>query len=144
MLVFLLSDTVGFIRKLPTQLVESFKSTLAESVEADLLLHVVDISNPGFEDQMQSVKQTLDGIGAGEKPIILVFNKIDAFRGDDDNFFVGNTGLTAAQFEKSWLAKEHTPAVFISAHTRNRENAVIKVELVDADTADTRHSLDKN
>lgn len=113
-LPFLLSDTVGFIRKLPTQLVESFKSTLAESMEADLLLHVVDISNPGFEAQMMSVKETLLEIGAADKPEIIVFNKIDAFA-SDDSFFVGTTGLTAEQFEKSWLAKENAPAVFISA-----------------------------
>jgi len=113
-LPFLLSDTVGFIRKLPTSLVESFKSTLAESIEADLLLHVVDISNPNFEEQMKSVKETLLEIGAADKPEIVVFNKIDAFRSDND-FFIGTTGLTAAEFEKSWVARENTPAVFISA-----------------------------
>lgn len=112
---FLLSDTVGFIRKLPTLLIESFKSTLAESIEADLLLHVVDISSPNFEEQMSIVKETLLEIGAGDKKTILVFNKVDAFQNKKDDFFVGNTGLTAREFEKSWLAKENAPAVFISA-----------------------------
>lgn len=111
----LLSDTVGFIRKLPTLLVESFKSTLAEALEADLLIHVVDISNPNYEKQMQSVKETLHSIGASEKPELIVFNKVDAFKGHDDDFFVGTTGLTIEQFEKSWMAKENAPAVFISA-----------------------------
>lgn len=111
----LLSDTVGFIRKLPTLLVESFKSTLAEALEADLLIHVVDISNPNYEKQMQSVKETLHSIGASDKPELIIFNKVDAFKGHDDDFFVGTTGLTIAQFEKSWMAKENAPAVFISA-----------------------------
>jgi GTP-binding protein HflX len=111
----LLSDTVGFIRKLPTLLVESFKSTLAEALEADLLIHVVDISNPNYEKQMQSVKETLHSIGASSKPELIVFNKVDAFKGKEDDFFVGNTGLTIEQFEKSWMAKENAPAVFISA-----------------------------
>lgn len=111
----LLSDTVGFIRKLPTLLVESFKSTLAEALEADLLVHVVDISNPNYEKQMQSVKETLHSIGASSKPELIVFNKVDAFKGREDDFFVGTTGLTIEQFEKSWMAKENAPAVFISA-----------------------------
>jgi GTP-binding protein HflX len=111
----LLSDTVGFFRKLPTLLVESFKSTLAEALEADLLVHVVDISNPNYEKQMQSVKETLHSIGASSKPELIVFNKVDAFKGKEDDFFVGNTGLTIEQFEKSWMAKENAPAVFISA-----------------------------
>jgi GTP-binding protein HflX len=118
-LAFLLSDTVGFIRKLPTMLVESFKSTLAESMEADLLLHVVDISNPRFEEQMASVEQTLNEIGASDKPVIIVFNKIDAFRSHEDDFYIGHTGLTDAEFEKSWLAKKNSPAVFISATARD-------------------------
>lgn len=111
----LLSDTVGFIRKLPTLLVESFKSTLAEALEADLLIHVVDISNPNYEKQMQSVKETLHSIGASNKPELIIFNKVDAFKGQEDDFFVGTTGLTIDQFEKSWMAKENAPAVFISA-----------------------------
>lgn len=121
---FLLSDTVGFIRKLPTTLVESFKSTLAESIEADLLLHVVDISNPNFEEQMATVKQTLLDIGAGEKPEIIVFNKIDAFRSHENEFYIGHTGLTAAEFEKSWLARENQPAVFISATKKDNIDAL--------------------
>lgn len=112
----LLSDTVGFIRKLPTLLIESFKSTLAEAIETDLLIHVVDISNPAFEQQMMSVKEILHEIGASNKPELIVFNKIDAFKEpEEDDFFVGSTGLTLEQFEKSWIAKENAPAVFISA-----------------------------
>ena len=111
----LLSDTVGFIRKLPTQLVESFKSTLAEALEADLLIHVVDISNPLYESQMLSVKETLHSIGASNKPELIVFNKMDAFHGKDDDFYVGQTEMNIAQFEDSWIAKENAPAVFISA-----------------------------
>lgn len=120
----LLSDTVGFIRKLPTQLVESFKSTLAEALEADLLLHVVDVSSPFFEEQMRSVKETLLAIGADAKPELVVFNKTDAFRGAEDDFFVGHTGLTIRQFEKSWLAKENAPAVFISATQKDNVDAL--------------------
>ena len=117
MIPLLLSDTVGFIRKLPTLLIESFKSTLAEAMETDLLIHVVDISNPAFEQQMMSVKEILNEIGAGNKPELIVFNKVDAFHeSDDDEFFVGSTGMSIAQFEKSWIAKENSPAVFISAH----------------------------
>jgi GTP-binding protein HflX len=122
----LLSDTVGFIRKLPTPLVESFKSTLAEALEADLLLHVVDISNPHFEEQMRSVKETLLAIGAGNKPELVVFNKIDAFRGAPDDFYVGQTGLTATQFEKSWIAKENAPAVFVSATAKSNVESLKK------------------
>jgi GTP-binding protein HflX len=117
MIPLLLSDTVGFIRKLPTLLIESFKSTLAEAMETDLLIHVVDISNPAFEQQMMSVKEILHEIGAGSKPELIVFNKVDAFQeSDDDEFFVGSTGMTIEQFEKSWIAKEIAPAVFISAY----------------------------
>jgi len=122
----LLSDTVGFIRKLPTLLVESFKSTLSEAVEADLLIHVVDISNPNFEAQMLSVKETLYAIGCGHKPEIVVFNKIDAYR-DSDEFFVGQTGMNLKQFEQSWIAKENAPAVFISATQKNNIEALRKI-----------------
>lgn len=111
----LLSDTVGFIRKLPTQLVQSFKSTLAEVVEADVLLHVVDVSNESFEEQMLVVKNTLHEIGASNKKEIIVFNKIDSFEDKEETFLIGNTGMTLQEFEKSWLAKENTPCVFISA-----------------------------
>lgn len=104
----LLSDTVGFIRKLPTMLIESFKSTLAEVTEADVLLHVIDISNPDFENQMQLVKQTLFDIGVKDKPTLLVFNKIDEYLKQHPE-----TVLT--EIEKSWISKEHAPVVFISA-----------------------------
>lgn len=104
----LLSDTVGFIRKLPTMLIESFKSTLAEVIEADVLIHVVDVSNPEFESQMELVKQTLFEIGAKEKPILLVFNKVDSY-------VELNPDTVLTEFEKSWISKEHNPVVFISA-----------------------------
>lgn len=130
LLNILLSDTVGFIRKLPTLLVESFKSTLAEALEADLLIHVVDISNPQYEAHMISVKETLHSIGASNKPELIVFNKVDAFKGHEDDFFVGTTGLTIEQFENSWMAKENAPAVFISATNRTNveklRNAVVE------------------
>lgn len=120
-LPFLLSDTVGFIRKLPTQLVESFKSTLDEVREADLLLHVVDISHPGFEDQIQVVNQTLQEIGAGDKPVFLVFNKIDAYtyvqKEDDDLTPETKENLSLERLQQSWMAKE-VPCIFLSAKER--------------------------
>ena len=106
---FLLSDTVGFIRKLPTQLVESFKSTLDEAREADLLLHVVDISHPQFTDHIKVVNETLNSIGCVNKPMIIVFNKIDAYKTEEEN------GLTLEEFKNSWMAAEQTQALFISA-----------------------------
>jgi GTPase len=131
MVPLLLSDTVGFIRKLPTLLIESFKSTLAEAMETDLLIHVVDISNPAFEQQMMSVKEILHEIGASNKPELIVFNKIDAFiESDEDDFFVGSTGLTIEQFEKSWIAKEIAPAVFISA-TNNSNIEKLRATIVE-------------
>ncbi len=118
-LPFLMSDTVGFIRKLPTQLVESFKSTLDEVREADLLLHIVDISHPGFEDQIAVVKQTLTDIGAGDKPVFLVFNKIDAYtyikKEEDDLTPATRENLSLEDMKRSWIAKENTPCIFISA-----------------------------
>lgn len=118
-LPFLMSDTVGFIRKLPTQLVESFKSTLDEVREADLLLHVVDISHPGFEDQLEVVKQTLQEIGAGDKPVFLIFNKIDAYtyikKDEDDLTPATKENLSLAELKNSWIAKANTPCIFISA-----------------------------
>jgi GTP-binding protein HflX len=118
-LPFLLSDTVGFIRKLPTQLVESFKSTLDETREADILLHVVDISHPGFEDQLNVVKTTLTEIGAGDKRTILVFNKIDAYREPPkEEHLLDPTKsqvLTLKELEKSWMSKINNPCIFISA-----------------------------
>lgn len=124
-LPFLLSDTVGFIRKLPTQLVESFKSTLDEVREADLLLHVVDISHPNFEDQISVVNQTLRDIGAGDKPVFLIFNKIDAYtyvKKDEDDLMPGTReNWTLEQLQKSWIARNSgVPCIFISA--RNRTN----------------------
>lgn len=116
---FLLSDTVGFIRKLPTQLVESFKSTLDEVREADILMHVVDISHPNFEDHIRVVKQTLQEIGAGNKPVFMIFNKIDAYRYvEADEFEIGpkkQENVSLEELKNSWMYKENTPAIFISA-----------------------------
>lgn len=122
-LPFLLSDTVGFIRKLPTQLVESFKSTLDEVREADLLLHVVDISHPNFEDQINVVNQTLHDIGAGDKPVLLIFNKIDAYtyvkKDEDDLMPETRENWTLEQLQKSWIARNSgMPCIFISARDR--------------------------
>ena len=114
-LPFLLTDTVGFIRKLPTQLVESFKSTLDEVCEADLLLHVVDVSHPNFEDQILAVNRTLEEIGATGKPTIMVFNKVDAYPvpDDEDPDQIG-ARQTLAMLEQSWMGQQ-SPCVFISA-----------------------------
>ena len=121
-LPFLLSDTVGFIRKLPTELIESFKSTLDEVREADLLIHVVDISHPQFEEQIDVVKQTLQDIGAGEKPVYLVFNKIDAYtytpKEEDDLTPATNENRSLDDLRQSWFAKQNTPCIFISAAER--------------------------
>ena len=121
-LPFLMSDTVGFIRKLPTELIESFKSTLDEVREADLLLHVVDISHPGFEDQIAVVKQTLADIGAGDKPTFLVFNKIDAYtytpKEEDDLTPATKENLSLEDLKNSWIAKANTPCIFISAREK--------------------------
>lgn len=116
---FLLSDTVGFIRKLPHQLVEAFRSTLDEVREADLLLHVVDISHPAFEDQIRVVNQTLDELGATSKPRILVFNKTDLYRHvpreKDDLTPPAKINLTLQDLEETWMARAREPVVFISA-----------------------------
>ena len=121
-LPFLMSDTVGFIRKLPTQLIESFKSTLDEVREADLLLHVVDISHPQFEEQIAVVKQTLQDIGAADKPVFLVFNKIDAYtyikKDDDDLTPATRENMSLEDMMQSWIAKANTPCIFISAVER--------------------------
>ncbi len=121
-LPFLLSDTVGFIRKLPTELIESFKSTLDEVREADLLVHVVDISHPNFEEQIAVVKQTLQDIGAGEKPVYLVFNKIDAYtyvkKDEDDLTPATRRNMSLDDLRRSWIAKANTPCIFISAAER--------------------------
>ncbi|MGM9763253.1 MAG: GTPase HflX [Candidatus Cryptobacteroides sp.] len=116
---FLLSDTVGFIRKLPTQLVEAFKSTLDEVREADILMHVVDISHPNFEEHIKVVEQTLKDINAINKPIFVVFNKIDAYSYEEyDEFSLEPkkpSNYTLEEFKNSWIAKENTPCIFISA-----------------------------
>lgn len=112
---FLLSDTVGFIRKLPHHLVECFKSTLDEVREADILLHVVDISHPNFEDHMATVNGTLKDIGAIDKEVVTVFNKIDAFRPIETGPEEEDKPLTLQDFKNSWMAKHISPAVFISA-----------------------------
>ncbi|HUX54085.1 MAG TPA: GTPase HflX [Williamwhitmania sp.] len=116
---FLLSDTVGFIRKLPHQLVESFKSTLDEVREADVLLHVVDISHPNFEEQLQVVNETLKEIGATDKEVYLVFNKVDAFSFvEKDEFDLSpNTrqNISLDDLKNSYMAKENSPCIFVSA-----------------------------
>ena len=121
-LPFLLSDTVGFIRKLPHQLVESFKSTLDEVREADLLVHVVDISHPQFEEQIDVVKQTLQDIGAGDKPVYLVFNKVDAYtyvrKDEDDLTPATRENLSLDDLKKSWIARANTPCIFLSARMK--------------------------
>lgn len=119
---FLLSDTVGFIRKLPTQLVESFKSTLDEVREADVLIHVVDISHKNFEEHINVVKQTLQDIGAGDKPTILVFNKIDAFtytqKEEDDLTPTTRENLTLEDIKNTWMKSLNNPCLFVSAQTK--------------------------
>ncbi len=118
-LPFLLSDTVGFIRKLPHDLVESFKSTLDEVREADILVHVVDISHPGFEEQIRTVNQTLSDIKAGDKSMIYVFNKIDAYqyiRKDEDDLSPRTKeNYSLEELKNSWMGKKNTPSLFISA-----------------------------
>ncbi len=121
-LPFLMSDTVGFIRKLPTQLVESFKSTLDEVREADLLLHVVDVSHPGFEDQIAVVKQTLADIGAADKPVYLIFNKVDAYtyikKDEDDLTPSTKENLSLDDLKNGYIAKDNAPCLFISAREK--------------------------
>jgi GTPase len=118
-LPFLLSDTVGFIRKLPHHLVESFKSTLDEVREADILLHVVDISHPSFEDQINVVNETLRDIKAADKPIFIIFNKIDIYKFTpkdiDDLNPVTRNNWTLEEMQNSWIAKSNSPCIFISA-----------------------------
>jgi len=130
-LPFLLSDTVGFIRKLPTQLVESFKSTLDEVREADVLLHVVDISHPAFEDQMTTVTKTLQEIGAGDKLVITVFNKTDAYhftpKEEDDLTPSTKENLTLEQLKQTWMGKEHGLTVFISAIKKDNMDELRKL-----------------
>lgn len=119
---FLLSDTVGFIRKLPHQLVESFKSTLDEVRESDILMHVVDISHPNFEEQINVVRETLNEIGAKNKPVFLVFNKVDAYHYTaQDEFDLGpkkKENYTISELQNSWMGKENAPCIFISAREK--------------------------
>ena len=118
-LPFLLSDTVGFIRKLPTDLIESFKSTLDEVREADLLVHVVDISHPDFEDQMKTVDKTLADLGAGDKPMIVLFNKTDAYtwveKEPDDLTPMTRENITMEELQRTWMAKLNGECLFVSA-----------------------------
>jgi len=126
-LPFLLSDTVGFIRKLPHDLIESFKSTLDEVREADLLLHVVDISHPRFEEQIQIVQQTLAELECGSKPNILVFNKVDAFsytpKEEDDLTPKLRENWSLEELMNSWMAKNNNPSIFVSAKEKTNLDA---------------------
>ena len=123
-LPFLLADTVGFIRKLPTDLVDSFKSTLDEVREADLLLHVVDISHPDFEEQIQVVNQTLSELGCADTPSMIIFNRIDNYHWveneEDDLTPATQENITLDELKKTWMAKEHDNCLFISA--KKKEN----------------------
>lgn len=116
---YLLADTVGFIRKLPTQLVEAFKSTLDEVREADILLHVIDLSHPAWEEQMATVNETLREIGAADKPVILVFNKIDRYDPDPRDEYdltpVLPSQVTLEELQSTWMGRSEGQAVFISA-----------------------------
>ncbi|MBT5749919.1 MAG: GTPase HflX [Flavobacteriales bacterium] len=118
-LPFLLTDTVGFIRKLPHQLVESFKSTLDEVRESDLMVHVVDISNPKFEEQIEIVNKTIIELGVTEKPILIVFNKIDAYtfipKEEDDLTPILPENISLEELQKTWMAKLNEESIFISA-----------------------------
>ncbi len=122
-LPFLLADTVGFIRKLPTDLVDSFKSTLDEVREADLLLHVVDISHPDFEEQIQVVEKTLADLGCAEKPSMIVFNKIDNYtwteKEPDDLTPMTRENITLDDLKRTWMAKLHENCLFISAREKD-------------------------
>jgi GTP-binding protein HflX len=115
---FLLSDTVGFIRKLPHDLIECFKSTLNEVREADILIHVVDVSHPNFEDQIRTVNETLKDLGVIDKPTITLFNKIDAYQPIKNHADEEVEPLTLNDFKHSWMAKNNSPAIFISATER--------------------------
>jgi len=131
-LPFLLSDTVGFIRKLPHDLIKSFKSSLDEVRESDLLLHVVDISHPGFEDQINVVIETLKDLGAATKPVIVIFNKIDSFtyveKDSDDLTPVRKENYSLSDLKKTWMANDRNqPVVFISALTRENLSELRKV-----------------
>ena len=120
---FLVSDTVGFIRKLPVSLIESFKSTLDEVREADVLIHVVDISHPNFEEHIQVVNQTLAELKSNDKPILMVFNKIDAYqfilKEEDDLTTATKENFSLEDLKKTWMSKVNSPVVFISALKKN-------------------------
>lgn len=130
-LPFLLADTVGFIRKLPHDLVESFKSTLDEVREADILVHVVDISHPGFEEQIDTVTNTLKEIDSGDKPNIYVFNKIDAFsyipKDEDDLTPKTKENFSLEEWKNSWMGKNNLPSIFISATQKQNIDELKKV-----------------
>lgn len=133
-LPFLLSDTVGFIRKLPTDLVDSFKSTLDEVREADLLLHVVDISHPEFEDQIKVVEKTLSDLGCAEKPVMIIFNKIDAYtwvqKDEDDLSPITRENISLEDLSHTWMTRLEGACLFISA--RERKNIdILKQVLYD-------------
>ena len=129
-LPFLLSDTVGFIRKLPLHLVESFKSTLDELREADILIHIADISHPGFEEQIEVVRKTLLELGLADKSTFLVFNKIDSYVRKEKNDLTPNNkeNLTLDELKNSWIAKEKNPSIFISA--KENENILKFKEII--------------
>jgi GTP-binding protein HflX len=122
-LPFLLADTVGFIRKLPTDLVDSFKSTLDEVREADLLLHVVDISHPDFEEQIQVVNETLKDLGCADKPTMIVFNKIDNYhwveKDPEDLSPATRENVTLDELRKTWMARMGDNCIFVSARQRD-------------------------
>jgi len=130
---FLLSDTVGFIRKLPTRLIESFKSTLDEIREADLLVHVVDISHPSFEEHIEVVNDTLKDIQSADKPVMLVFNKIDQYRmqevDDLNDMGEGADKPTLEELKATYMAKIHAPAIFISAVEKTNID-LLRAELI--------------
>ncbi len=130
-LPFLLSDTVGFIRKLPHDLIESFKSTLDEVREADILVHLVDISHPNFEEQIDVVEKTLNEIDKNEKPTILVFNKTDAFtytpKDEDDLTPIKRENISLDEFKKTWMAKMKDNCIFISAKEKNNIDELKKL-----------------
>ena len=125
-LPFLLTDTVGFIRKLPHQLVESFKSTLDEVRESDLLVHIVDIASQHFEDQIEVVNKTIIELGITEKPILIVFNKIDAYtfkpKEEDDLTPILPENISLEELQKTWMAKLDDESIFISALNKTHFN----------------------
>jgi len=131
-LPFLLCDTVGFIRKLPHNLIESFKSTLDEVREADLLIHVVDVSHPNFQEQLEVVNQTLKEIDPREKPMILVFNKIDAFsyipKDEDDLTPIARENVSLDELKRTWMSKLHDSCIFISA--KEKDNVDVLKEMM--------------